>query len=115
MDEFTIDARFAPKPHEDFEVELCAFTDEQLSWEAMFAGNPNRTKGIEPLEGWTYRAFGEIVSIQPVIVDCGILSVPDVLRTNDPRVVGEFIAFTITRLDATLSRNDADEMEVEAI
>ena len=108
MDEFTIDARFAPKPNEDFEVELSALTDERTSWEAMFAGNPNNTKDIEPVSGWSYRAFGQIVSIHPVVVDCGILSVPDVLHTNDSRVVGEYVAFTISRLDATLySTNDA--------
>ena len=107
MDEFTVDERFAPKPEEAFDVELSALIDEQPTWEEMFAGNPNKTKGIEHLSGWSYRAFGRIVSIHPVIVDCGILSVPDVLHTNDSRVVGEFIAFTISRLDATLHPNNA--------
>jgi hypothetical protein len=97
MDESTIDERYAPKPDEDFDVELSALTDEQSSWDAMFAGNPNKKKDLEPLSGWSYRAFGQSVSIHPVVVDCGILSVPDVLHTNDSLVVGEFIAFTISQ------------------
>lgn len=101
MDEFTIDERFAPKPNEDFEVELSALVEKDTSWEEMFANNPYNTKGIEPLKGWSYRVFGQIVSINPVVVDCGILSIPDALHTNDSRVVGEYIAFTISRLVAT--------------
>ena len=101
MDEFTSDDRFAPMPGEEFEVELSALTDDQTSWDAMFAGNPNKMKGLEPLTGWSYLASGQIVSIHPVVVDCGILSVPDVFHSNDSRVVGEFISFTISRLDAT--------------
>lgn len=102
MDEFSIDIRFAPKPGEDFEVELSALPEDGESWESMFAGNPNKTKNIEPLSGWSSRAFGQIVSIHPVVVDCGLMSIPDVLHTNDPSVIGEFISFTISRLDATL-------------
>ncbi len=105
MDEFTIDERYAPELDEEFEIEISAQTEDESSWEAMFGGNPNKAKDIEPLKGWSYRAFGQIVSIHPVVVDCGILSVPDVLHTNDSRVVGEFIAFTISRLDATLYPN----------
>ena len=102
MDEFTIDARFAPKIGDYFDVELSAFVDDDESWEAMFAGNPDKKKQIEPLSGWSYRAFGQIVSVCPVFVDCGILSVPGVIHTNDPLVIGEFVAFTISRLDAVL-------------
>jgi hypothetical protein len=102
MDDFSSDERFAPKPGDDFEVELSALTDERMSWEAMFAGNPNKTKGLESIRGWSYRAFGEIVSVNPVIVDCGIVSVPDVVHSHDSRVIGEFVVFTISRLDATL-------------
>ena len=102
MDDFTIDERFAPQAGEEFDVELSALTDERMLWEAMFAGNPNKTKGLEPLRGWAYRAFGQIVGIRPVVVDCGIVAVPDVLHTNDSRVIGEFISFTISQLAATL-------------
>ena len=102
MDEFSIDIRSAPKSGEYFDVELSALVEEDTSWEAMFAGSPERKKALEPLSGWSYRAFGQILSISPVVVDCGLLSIPDVLHTHDARVIGEFIAFTISRLDAAL-------------
>lgn len=103
MDGFTIDARSAPRPGDEFDIELSAFLDDDESWESMFGGNPSRTQALEPIDGWSYRAFGRVIGINPVVVDCGILSIPDVLFTNDPRVVGEYIAFTISRLDATPS------------
>lgn len=106
MDAFSLVDRFAPRCGEQFEVELSALLTEDEPWEAMFTGNPDKAKRLEPLGGWSYRAYGQIVSINPVVVDCGILSVPDVLDTNDPRVVGEFIAFRISRLDATLLHAD---------
>jgi len=101
MDEFSIDVRFAPNVGDHFDVELSAMVDDDSTWEEMFADNPDKKKCLMPIEGWSYRAFGQIVSIDPVVVDCGILSIPEVLHTNDSRVIGEFIAFTVSRLDAT--------------
>jgi hypothetical protein len=53
---------------------------------------------VDHLESWRYRAFGKVVSIKPVLVDCGLLSVEGVVHTHDPRVIGEYVAFTISRL-----------------
>jgi hypothetical protein len=102
MDVFTSDDSSAPKPGEEFDVELSVLMDEDGCWEALFSGNPGKKKGLEAISGWSYRAFGEIVRINPVLVDCGIISVEDVLHAIDQRVVGEFVAFTVSRLDATL-------------
>lgn len=101
MDEFSIDARGAPGIGDDFEVELSTVLDGDQPWEALFSGNPGRKKVLEHLAGWSYRAFGEVVSIHPVVVDCGVIQIPDVFHSSDPLVVGDFVAFTITRLDAT--------------
>jgi hypothetical protein len=102
MDEFTIDERSAPRMGDDFEVELSAtLLDDDESWEAMFAGNPDKRKALDRVEGWSYRAFGEVTSIDPVVVDCGMIQIPDVFHSRDSRVIGEFIAFTVTRLEAT--------------
>lgn len=100
MDEFSINEATAPSLGSEFEVELSATTDDDCSWEGMFSGNPGRRRTIERVDSWKYRAFGEVTSINPVSVDCGLLMVDDVFSSNDPRVVGEFIAFTISRLCA---------------
>ena len=102
MDEFTIDERSSQGIGDEFDVELSAsLLDDDEAWEAMFAGNTDKRKALERVEGWSYRAYGEVVSIDPVMVDCGVIQIPDVFHSSDSRVIGEFIAFRITRLDAT--------------
>ena len=100
MDEFTTDDGSAPGIGEEFDVELSAsLLDDDESWETMFSGNPERRKALEHIDGWSYRAFGEVVSIGPVVVDCGMIQIPEVFHSNDARIVGEFVSFTITRLE----------------
>ena len=89
-----------PKPGQEIEVEFSPLLLEDEPWDSVFAGNPSRRVGLDQLDGWRYRAFGRVISIEPVIVDCGLLTVGDVVRTHDPRVVGEYLAFTISRLGA---------------
>jgi hypothetical protein len=103
MDEFSMDDRPAPSLGSCFEVEFSAFMDGDDSWDSMFSSNPECLRCLLPSEGWSYRAYGCIVSISPVVVDCGLLLVPDVLHTSDPRVIGEFISFAISRLDASMT------------
>ncbi|GAB2881023.1 hypothetical protein ACCI51_18640 [Microbulbifer echini] len=98
MDELTPDVESIPKDEGVFEFEFANMLDEEESWESIFQGNPEKKKCLEQVHGWKYRAFGQIVSINPVKVDCGVLVEEDVLHTHDPKVVGEFVAFTISRL-----------------
>jgi hypothetical protein len=110
MDEFSSDDCSDPCIGDEFDIELSAsLLDEDESWETIFSGNPERRKALEHINGWSYRAFGEIVSIDPVVVDCGMIQIPEVIDSKDPGVIGEFVAFTITRLDATY--NTAQETE----
>ncbi|MEQ3702806.1 hypothetical protein [Thalassolituus sp.] len=98
MDELTLDVESMPKVGEAFEFEFSSMLDEDESWESIFQGNPEKKKCLEQIEGWKYRAFGEIISINPVKVDCGVLVEEDVIYSHDSNVVGEFVAFTISRL-----------------
>lgn len=74
--------------------------DEDESWESMFQSNPQKKMCLEQVKGWEYKAYGKIISVNPVQVDCGLLIEEDVLHTNDPTVIGEYIGFTISRLCA---------------
>ncbi|MGF1727791.1 hypothetical protein [Photobacterium nomapromontoriensis] len=98
MDEFGLYGGRGPKVGETFDIEFSNLIDEDESWESIFSSNPEKKIGIEQIEGWKYRAYGEITSINPVEVNCGILSEEDVIQTHDPKVIGEYIAFTISRL-----------------
>jgi len=52
MDEFTIDERSAPGIGGEFEVELSAtLLDDDETWEEMFAGNPDKRKALDHIEG----------------------------------------------------------------
>ena len=54
-----------------------------------------------PICGWSYRVFGVVKTINPeVMVDVGFTEFEAPIDTSDERVIGENIAFTITRMDA---------------
>lgn len=98
MDELTVNVESMPKIGDIFDFEFSNLLDEDETWESLFESNPDKKKCIEQISGWKYRAFGEIISINPVKVDCGVLIEEDVIHTHDPKVIGEYISFTISRL-----------------
>jgi len=74
---------------------------ESEDWDSMFASNQEGRKQLEHIVDWQYRAYGVITRIKPdVTADVGVLELEVPLSTNDSAVIGEHIAFTITRLDA---------------
>jgi hypothetical protein len=98
MDEFSVCEASAPKVGTEIEFEFDPFIDEDESWESIFSGNPEGRIGLEQLSGWRYRAFGKVISVNPVVVDCGLLRTEGVVSSSDPRLIGEPVAFIITRL-----------------
>jgi len=99
MDEFShVGPDASPEPGDEIEIEFSSLLLEDEPWDAIFTANPRRRVGVDHLDGWRYRAFGRVISIEPVIVDCGLLRIADVVQTRDPRVIGEYVAFTISRL-----------------
>lgn len=99
-DEFSCDETVSISPGERFDVAFDILFKEDEPWESMFSGNPDHRIGIEKITGWSYRAFGCVVSVNPVKVDIGLLVTSSPIATHDERVVGEFVAFTIDRLTA---------------
>ena len=97
MDEFSA-TRDVPDRRVDFEIEFTVTLSDQECWEEVFDANLERKTGVEWIDGWEYMAFGEVVSISPVRVNCGLFEVEDVVHTTDSRVVGEFVGFRIARL-----------------
>lgn len=76
------------------------FTGLAESWEQIFAGNSHNQTELVPLGRGAYRALGKIVSIKPLMADCGLISLRVPLSSNDPRVIGEYVGFTISALAA---------------
>lgn len=99
MDDFSSREQATP-PGSCIHIRLSPLCLSDETWEDIFSGNPDKLKRLESLGGWSYRAYGQIKSLDPMTVDCGIDIEDEVVRTHDPRVVGEYVAYTMDRLDA---------------
>jgi hypothetical protein len=94
------------KEHEVANIRLDFLSDE-ITEDEFWNGNPGEKKILVPNSRhpiWSYDAYGQIKSINPVVVDCGdiilrwgysILGDP----ISDVSVVGKYIYFRISRLD----------------
>ena len=99
-DGFSWSAEHAPSVGAEFDVNLSAELDDSWPWQKIFAANPDRRIGLEPLGGPSYLALGRITSIEPVRIDCGILIEERAVHSHDSRVIGEFVGFRVVTLDA---------------
>ena len=86
-----------------FQAELRPLPGESDDWDAIFSANPGAVKGLRRLDGWRYLALGVVVSVDPVVCDCGLLRVEDAFRTRDERCVGAYVGVTLARLDAGIA------------
>jgi hypothetical protein len=87
-------------PGSEFDIELSPLCLGEEGWDQVFCGNPDKKMDIERLEGWEYIAFGKIIQLNPVVIDCGILTLENEIHTHDERCMGEYVAMKITRLAA---------------
>jgi len=97
MDEF---GGSSMSPGQRIEIKLHAQVWDPGEWDEIFRSNPEKKKTLVWLEGWRYLAFGQIVAVNPVICDCGLIETVGPIRTHDPRCIGEYVCFKIQRIDA---------------
>jgi hypothetical protein len=67
--------------------------------------NPQQRKALECLNGWRYRAYGEVTAVDPeTTLDCGDVevSLPD--HGGDVFAVGDVVMVEILRLDCWRAR-----------
>ena len=81
-------------------LELWPQASESDDWDAIFTSNPGREKRLLRLDGWRYLAQGVVVSVDPVVCDCGLLQLENPFTTHDERCVGAYVGVTLARLDA---------------
>jgi len=80
-------------------VEFCSL-DYDLDWNIIFTENKSKIKKLIKEKGYcSYQSYGQILSINPTVVDFGDIIMEIGLSTNDEKVVGEFIYWKIDRLD----------------
>lgn len=84
-----------------YRVELDFLEGVDVPWEIMFSENKNKIKDLifKPNSDWSYSAYGQVISINPVIVDCGIAEFDLGNFSRDERLIGEYIFFDIARLN----------------
>ena len=85
------------------QLALSPMPSERDDWDAIFRANPGREQGLRRLAGWRYLALGVVVSVDPVVCDCGLLRLENPFTTHDARCVGAFVGVTLARLDACLA------------
>jgi hypothetical protein len=84
----------------NIEVEISCLELGDLCWEDIFNGNKDKQKKlVKSNRDWSYEGYGQIISINPIVVDFGDLELELGEWTHDERVVGEYIYWKIDRLD----------------
>ncbi len=88
---------------EEIEVELTiGVEDETESNNDILTNNPKQLKKLQSRGGWSYRAYGEIIAVDPMEIDCGVKLTCEVLDSNCATCIGRYVAFNIERLDVWL-------------
>ncbi|WP_051560522.1 hypothetical protein [Clostridium beijerinckii] len=84
-----------------YKVEFDFIEGVDVQWDVMFSENKDKIKDlIIKLNGiWSYSAYGQILTVNPIMVDCGIGKFDLGYISRDERLVGEYIFFNISRLN----------------
>ena len=83
----------------NLELSVGLYCDDD-AWDIVFSGNPYGKVGLEHVSGWEYKAYGVVRSINPVLVNVGMFDCEAMISSNDERIIGEPVSFSIKRLDA---------------
>ena len=83
------------------DLDLTFLESEDISFDTFFSYNTNKEMKILPFDDdrTSYYCYGRILSVNPVVIDCGDIQFDYGEFTSDERVVGEFVYFVITRLN----------------
>jgi len=85
-------------PGELTDVKFTYLTEEGFTWEQAVRANPGERRIIEPIRGWRYVGYGQVVQIMPVVIDFGLLRMADANWSRDESLVGKFVKVSIDRL-----------------
>lgn len=84
-----------------YKVEFGFIEGVDVQWDVMFSENKDKIKDliIKSDSTWSYSAYGQVLSVNPVIVNCGVGEFDLGYLSRDERLIGEYIFFDISRLD----------------
>jgi len=74
--------------------------DDYTTPKSVISAKNDKEKKLQQIAGVKYRAFGEITSLNPLTIDCGITKFIEAFSVNDSIKLGQFVAFDILVLSA---------------
>ena len=72
---------------------------EGFQWHEAIRENPSHRVRLEHVRGWAYAGFGRVLSIMPVTIDFGTLTLEDPNWSDDDALIGKYVRISIDRLD----------------
>ena len=83
------------------DIEIYILESGDISFETMFSYNRDKEMKIVPFptDRTAYYSYGRVVSVKPIVVDCGDMQFDLGDFTTDERVIGEYVYFVVNRLD----------------
>ncbi len=92
-------------------VRFTYVTDEPVAWDVAARCNPARRRNIDNVRDWSYVGFGRVLSVMPVEIDFGILTMEDPNWSTDESLVGKYVRISIDRLEIVPAIEDELDYE----
>lgn len=73
--------------------------DEGVDWPIALGDNPGQRKLLEPVRGWSYVGYGQVMAIMPTVIDFGVVQMEDAFWTNDNSLIGKYVRIPVDRLE----------------
>ncbi len=89
--------RCPPGPLEN--VKFSYVSNQRTSWAEAVTGNRTDRKLLEPVRGFSYTGYGQIVQVMPVVIDFGLVQMEDANWSSDEGLIGCYVRVPIDRLE----------------
>jgi len=97
----TREARVAPGELEG--VKFAYTSIDHVPWDQALRGNPSRKRQLEAVRKWSYTGYGKVISIMPVTIDFGLMTMEDANWSHDDKLIGKFVKVQIDRLEISFA------------
>ena len=80
-------------------VRLRYMTESPVALSNTIDENPRLRKGLDHLRSWAYTGYGQVISIMPVMIDFGLVTMEDPNWATDESLIGRYVKVAIDRLE----------------
>jgi len=86
-------------PGELAHVRFSYMSTDGGSWDRSIVTDRDIKKRLEPIRSWSYTGYGQVISVMPVVIDFGLLTMEDPNWSTDESLVGRSVRVAIDRLE----------------